>query len=39
MLMDYVLVGVKMDKLDSIVINVRDKDLLFMLKIYMFIMC
>lgn len=29
--MDYVLVGVKMDKLDSIVINVRDKDLLFML--------
>lgn len=29
--MDYVLVGVKMDKLDSIVVNVRDKDVLFML--------
>lgn len=29
--MDYVLVCVKMDKLDSIVINVRDKDVLFML--------
>lgn len=37
--MDYVSVGVKTDKLDSIVTNVRDKDLSLMPQIYMFITC
>lgn len=32
--MDYVSVGVKTDKLDSIVTNVRDKDLSLMPQIY-----
>lgn len=37
--MDYVSVDVKTDKLDSIVTNVRDKDVSLMPQIYIFITC
>lgn len=37
--MDYVSVGIKTDKLDSIVTNVRDKDVSLMPQKYMFITC
>lgn len=35
--MDYVSVGVKTDKLDSIVTNVRDKDVSLMPQIYNYV--